>query len=1489
MSVITIPTSTALRKGRNKKNNKANERIANDAGASTESNITAEDVKGAIFCKNLAELMITLPVEFAFPGHGSFTGVVTGFSHSDDFNGAILHQVTFSDGDKDEYSYEKILQGHDNYQRTHCPGALGSATLLPGLSRSSDIDSIARLRSAATAGQQRSPLPIPISFQNYPIRLPHDNKTVQGRIAARRVTNCGFHEWRIQLPEPYDDVEHWIDTQQLHAFFSQAKKHKISPPTKATPTLRALKGFIGPFWEDSNWTTKHDLVGLVVCVHLDHNIAPMGTVTADGPAPKSKKHIYSVTIEAAFVPDPGTGTLIAPTQFWGRLHDDLTTSVIFSSENQVIEGMFSHDSEIHNSNSYRKRRPNRFRFQANSGQQGNIDDAPVDVSFDNAKFISAVTTLKSFLPKNPSDFFGGGFSLVSTKMPNSIIPTYRRCLGVIARGMKANPLDENYFFLFLLFDAFILAPFGSGSFRDVVRQRCAFFLAGDWEPLFKGLKMRNTSSKSEAAPWSGDPADNAAMRAQKILSNSHDVGAAARALRAPKNPTRMSPGQLTQTFRNLNPQTGDPAPVIPPNPGVGQGGGDDPSYHTERQQHFPRGSININSFDEPATVRRTLAPPAELKTPKSISFTTAQIIRRIRRASTASAGGLSGTTYRVLRHWFHDHDETSDDLTCVINLIAAGNVPRTLIPLLTAGRGIAIPKNENGDLRPIVIGHVILRLIGSLSVTSLSDDIQRFFLLPNAMQFGVGVAGGCEIMVAAISTHLENFPEHIDVAGDARNAFNSWCRSKIWHELHKNFPSLYAFVKLVYGDASDILFSEFDSETTTVRNSVGSRQGCSLGSFLYCLAIHGLLLQMQHEFPDLLILAFCDDVHFVGDPSRAVAAYKRWAYLYASDLQGELRDDKGIVFSPTLTAEQLHAVGLPSSMPVNSTGVLKNDGGVRLLGAPIGNISFKRIFSKDIVASVISDMDMIGRMPSFQSQHLITTKSVVHKIVHLLRCIPGGEIDMFGDIGAEFDLAILSVLKRITRNTDITGLPRSIAQLPMSEGGLGYRLWTTVADAAFVSSYVNSSEMFPKLFPNRPYLSAMVPDLRRACDSEDTLSEYSSFAVRAFKRLAAASEHHHKLLIDVIAPEEKRTIRGLQHAISTVCDRSRAMEVRRAILQIDIPQHPWRAAQFNSNCGDPISFGTVPTDNATRAENCDFEIMVLRRLLLPTTTTMSENPRCPVCHKDAKQNLLDENLHSFYPKVDLFGNHALACMKDAARTKFWHDPLKRQFLELVRMAGISGAKEEVANILITGPSQMRADVAFTLPGGPRPVQYICDIRTCDAAGKSIAKEAAYKAGSPAEQGQSLKNYKWKGHVESQGDIFMALCVESGGRMGDQVYSLINLLKNYRRSAPAEQEAFSVYALQRLHLTSQIGVARIIRSHEPIHDGPCIVRTQGEFSLSVPMPRPLGNAPKINPREASPPWLRESFFSDWRTQTRQSPHHDRAIHIAHSTAPLHVLR
>jgi hypothetical protein len=241
--------------------------------------------------------------------------------------------------------------------------------------------------------------------------------------------------------------------------------------------------------------------------------------------------------------------------------------------------------------------------------------------------------------------------------------------------------------------------------------------------------------------------------------------------------------------------------------------------------------------------------------------------------------------------------------------MVAGKIPKSVVPLFTAGRGIAIPKNEKGDLRPIVVGHVLLRLIGSLAVTSLSEDINNFFLKPSATQFGVGVPGGCELMATAIACHLEAFPHHIDISCDARNAFNSYSREKLWLPLHQHFPKLYAFAKMVYGEAADIIFFEEDCGLAKVLNSVGSRQGCSLGSLLYCIAIQPLILQLCQEFPDLLILAFCDDVHFVGDPNQASEAYKRYKFLYSSVLQGELRDDKGTIYSPTwkpMTSKKRH-------------------------------------------------------------------------------------------------------------------------------------------------------------------------------------------------------------------------------------------------------------------------------------------------------------------------------------------------------------------------------------------------------------------------------------------------------------------------------------------------------------------------------------------------------------------------------------------------------
>ncbi len=79
----------------------------------------------------------------------------------------------------------------------------------------------------------------------------------------------------------------------------------------------------------------------------------------------------------------------------------------------------------------------------------------------------------------------------------------------------------------------------------------------------------------------------------------------------------------------------------------------------------------------------------------------------------------------------------------------------------------------------------------------------------------------------------------------------------IWDLLLVIFPSLFSFVHLMYGEAADMFFFEDQYGFDKIVSEVGlrSRQGCSLGYFLYCLAIHPVLQQLKEDYKDLDILA----------------------------------------------------------------------------------------------------------------------------------------------------------------------------------------------------------------------------------------------------------------------------------------------------------------------------------------------------------------------------------------------------------------------------------------------------------------------------------------------------------------------------------------------------------------------------------------------------------------------------------------------------------
>ena len=108
----------------------------------------------------------------------------------------------------------------------------------------------------------------------------------------------------------------------------------------------------------------------------------------------------------------------------------------------------------------------------------------------------------------------------------------------------------------------------------------------------------------------------------------------------------------------------------------------------------------------------------------------------------------------------------------------------------------------------------------------------------------------------------------------------------MWGPLLQHFPSLETLGRLIYGDASSIVFNEAGVGRTDVLSSVGTRQGW--GSFLYSLTTQPLLQQLADEFPDCKVLAFVDDARILGHhaatttPPQAALAARAFVRVAAS-------------------------------------------------------------------------------------------------------------------------------------------------------------------------------------------------------------------------------------------------------------------------------------------------------------------------------------------------------------------------------------------------------------------------------------------------------------------------------------------------------------------------------------------------------------------------------------------------------------------------------
>ena len=74
-------------------------------------------------------------------------------------------------------------------------------------------------------------------------------------------------------------------------------------------------------------------------------------------------------------------------------------------------------------------------------------------------------------------------------------------------------------------------------------------------------------------------------------------------------------------------------------------------------------------------------------------------------------------------------------------------------------------------------------MISCLALDQEKDSITRYFLKDRARQFGVGLAGGCELMSTAVASYLKLHEDRVDISVDASSAFNSLDRGPAFAEL----------------------------------------------------------------------------------------------------------------------------------------------------------------------------------------------------------------------------------------------------------------------------------------------------------------------------------------------------------------------------------------------------------------------------------------------------------------------------------------------------------------------------------------------------------------------------------------------------------------------------------------------------------------------------------------------------------------------------------
>ena len=477
------------------------------------------------------------------------------------------------------------------------------------------------------------------------------------------------------------------------------------------------------------------------------------------------------------------------------------------------------------------------------------------------------------------------------------------------------------------------------------------------------------------------------------------------------------------------------------------------------------------------------APTSRASTSCPVSMD--HLLEYLKKANTCASPFRDNISIDFLAAFAVDSEAAAAALLGAVRSLLQGDLPSSVAGALARGTLIGILKEEpsavdrqrseaalRGEpfklpLRPITFGSAIGRVALGCLLLAVKGPITEAV---GDDQFGLFTRGGAEMMQLAVQATFEELPHLAVLSVDARNAFNAISREAILAALQAN-PRLHCLIpayKMLYLDRPTELLYYEDGPSSTPRvilSRRGVRQGCPLGSALFCIALAPVLRRLRSiAGPEAIALSYVDDMTVALPPERLPAVDAALDPVLGAIGLDPVRDRGKSFVVPHRRVAPLPVDSEDSTDsacrdpgPLPSTSIEQRPGFKKCLGCPrhpSNDSAYILEHLEDVETKhdrLLAHLRGMARAEPHAALRILQVVGV-RRFQHLMRTLPPTVCDLFLQRRDEAIRVTLEHILRVAPGT-LRRFAEVRARMPHLLGGANVPSLCTERNAAFVAAH----------------------------------------------------------------------------------------------------------------------------------------------------------------------------------------------------------------------------------------------------------------------------------------------------------------------------------------------------------------------------------------------------------------------------------------------------